>query len=284
MTHDELANDLAAHLRTERRMVWTNMQLGASGSPRPDVYAIFKSFAHPAPMAYEAKVTVADFRSDVTSGKWQSYLAYACGVVFAAPAGLVSRDEIPAHCGLIVRGPVGWRMAKRPVLNPVTIPQDALLKLVIDGVEREGPKYRRLGVGWEEAHRSIEKRLGKDVARFAHDSECARRDLKRAEEQREDILANARQAADQMRKEADLSKERAELAELLELAPTAGRWQIQSALSRLREDRKEHPAARNHRRLTETIRRALENYGFVPEEEQQAIQPFEARAKGEVPA
>lgn len=46
LTHDELAADLAAKLRTDRRMVWTDIQLGPSGSPRPDVYAIFKSFSH----------------------------------------------------------------------------------------------------------------------------------------------------------------------------------------------------------------------------------------------
>ena len=47
MTHDELAADLAAHLRGERTMVWTDMQLGSSGSVRPDVYTIAKSYVRP---------------------------------------------------------------------------------------------------------------------------------------------------------------------------------------------------------------------------------------------
>ena len=77
MKHDELADDLAAHLRADRRMVWTNIQLGPSGSPRPDVYAFFKSYVDPRPMAYECKVSLSDFRADVTAGKWQSYRKFS---------------------------------------------------------------------------------------------------------------------------------------------------------------------------------------------------------------
>lgn len=40
--HDELAQSLAAHLRGDARMIWCDLQLGPSGSPRPDVYTIDK--------------------------------------------------------------------------------------------------------------------------------------------------------------------------------------------------------------------------------------------------
>lgn len=52
--HDDLAHDLASYLRgmTDRR-VWVDMQLGPSGSPRPDVYTIPCSFTRFTPLAYE---------------------------------------------------------------------------------------------------------------------------------------------------------------------------------------------------------------------------------------
>lgn len=113
--HDDLAEDLADHLRgISDRMVWTNMQLGPSGSPRPDVYTLAKSFSRPRPMAYEIKVSLPDYRRDVTSGKWQSYLDYSSAVVFVVPAGLITKADLPAGCGLMTRSDKGWRTAKAP--------------------------------------------------------------------------------------------------------------------------------------------------------------------------
>lgn len=66
--HDALAQDLARHLKAPDTMVWCNLQLGPSGSPRPDVYRMSKSFVRPCPIAYECKISRENFRSDVTSG------------------------------------------------------------------------------------------------------------------------------------------------------------------------------------------------------------------------
>lgn len=135
--HDALMKDLAEHLRCKTdRMVWTDMPIGPAGSPRPDVFTIFKSFTQPRPMTYEVKISKADFRSDVTAGKWQKYLRFSSGVLFACPSGLIGKADIPDGCGLIVRGADGWRVVKGPTLRSVTLPEDALLKLLIDGVDR----------------------------------------------------------------------------------------------------------------------------------------------------
>lgn len=136
--HDQLMHDLASHLRgNTERMVWENMQLGASGSPRPDVYTLDKSYSRWNPLAYECKVTMADFRSDITSGKWQRYLDFARGVIFAVPAGLISKDDVPKGCGLIVRHENVWRAVRKPTLQPLdTLDRDAWMKLLIDGVDR----------------------------------------------------------------------------------------------------------------------------------------------------
>lgn len=116
-THDDLARDLAMHVLSTKRLVWCDMQLGPAGSPRPDVYALDKSFAHPRAITYECKVSVADFRADVTAGKWQSYLGFSSGVYFAAPAGLLKKEDVPNGCGLIVRGEEGWRTLRAPTLQ-----------------------------------------------------------------------------------------------------------------------------------------------------------------------
>ncbi len=138
--HNALADDLAAHLRgSTDRLVWTDMQLGPAGSPRPDVYAIPKSFAHWTPMAYEVKVTRSDFRADVTIGKWLAYRKYAAGVMFAAPVNLIEAREVPEHAGLMVRGDTGWRTLQRAVFQTLdNLPLETWIKLLLDGIERQG--------------------------------------------------------------------------------------------------------------------------------------------------
>lgn len=138
-THDGLAEDLASHLRGNTdRMVWTDMQLGPAGSSRPDVYALPKSYSRFQPIAYECKVSTSDFRADVTKGKYTDYLKFATGVVFACPAGLLKKEDIPAGAGLMVRGPDGWRSLKKPALSKCeSLPRDAWMKLLIDGSRRD---------------------------------------------------------------------------------------------------------------------------------------------------
>lgn len=270
MRHDELARDLAGHLRADRRMVWCDVQLGPAGSPRPDVYAIFKSYANPKPMAYECKVSVSDFRSDVTAGKWMTYLSYACGVIFAVEAGLgIGRDHVPAHCGLIVRGETGWRAVKKPTLSPVTIPQDALLKLLIDGVEREGPRHR--AASWDGATKAVRKAVGEDAARYVGDIDRARRDLEYTRSQGERIVEAAHQEAARIREEAAATNvARAELVAFLGLPAHAGKWEIERAIDRLRAESKEHPAQSQLVRLTAVLQNAIGRYGAKPETEEPA--------------
>jgi hypothetical protein len=197
-THDGLLRDLATHLRANTaRMVWTDMQLGPSGSPRPDVYTLDKSYQHPRPVSYEVKVSVADFRSDVTSGKWQTYLPFSCAVIFAMPAGLVPKTEVPRECGIIYRHDAVWRMARAPVLQRVTLPQNVLLKLLIDGVGRlfESRTNAREFHTWDLA-RKHRQRLGQDVCDAVTGLDDVRRRVEMAREQAEEILANARKRAE----------------------------------------------------------------------------------------
>jgi len=144
--HDQLANDLASHLRgLSDRRVWVDMQLGAAGSTRPDVYTMPCSFSRFTPIAYECKVSVSDFRADVTKGKYTDYLAYASGVIFACPAGLLKRDDIPKGAGLMTRGEDGWRTVKAPTLAKCPeLPRSFWLKLVMDGERRDHERQVRM--------------------------------------------------------------------------------------------------------------------------------------------
>lgn len=205
--HDDLQEDLAAYLRGNTdRMVWTNMQMGPAGSPRPDVFTLQKSYTSFKPISYECKISTSDFRSDVTAGKWQSYLRFSTAVVFAAPAGLLKKDDVPHTCGLIVRHDSSWRYLKKPapsVLN--TLDRDAWMKLLIDGVGRA--HQQKSSEYWSEyaTAEKIRQRVGNEVAEYIknktaalHSLESARKrlaeiqtgiELKRAEMYRAEVGA-----------------------------------------------------------------------------------------------
>lgn len=169
--HDDLAADLAQYLRSDKRLVWTDMQLGPSGSARPDVYTLERSYSKPQPTAYECKISRSDLRSDTTSGKWQKYLAFAGAVIFAVPEGLCTPADIPASCGLIVRKGQVWRPVRKATRSPVALPMDACMKLLLDGVGRtvgpSVPKPRTMEL-WTE-HAAVRHKFGEAVARAARD-------------------------------------------------------------------------------------------------------------------
>ena len=273
LSHDDLSASLAAHLAGEHRMVWEDMQLGPAGSPRPDVYSMMRSFAQPAPMAYECKVSRADFLSDVTSGKWTSYLSYAYGVVFACEGDLIKKADVPQHCGLIVlRG--AWRMAKRPVLNPVTIPQEALLKLVIDGVSREGPKIRARMWAESIALDKVRKKFGQDVATAVRDMVAAQREIECSEYRAKQIieLAEVRAKSISEVSSSKIDTARKELLQALKMDAGSNVYQIQNRIADIEASLREHPAQKKWRRMSEVIRRALEFHGYKAEEKEVEVE------------
>lgn len=258
--HDELAADLASHLRGEHRMVWLNMQLGPSGSPRPDVYTLYKSYVAPCPIAYECKVSVADFRADVTAAKWSTYLEYAHAVVFAAPADLLRKDDIPGSCGLILRHKNAWRMAKKPIPVPRVIAQEALLKLLIDGVRREGAVERRRQ--WDAgAHtRDFDARFGATAARYVADAASIERDLAYAEEQRAKIVQRAEQDAARIREKAasEAPPLWASLVDCLGLPGDAELWNVKHAIAKLRTEKAGGREASELRRILRLLRNIVQ--------------------------
>jgi hypothetical protein len=264
--HDNLAADLSAHLKAPDRMIWTNMQLGPQGSPRPDVYTIEKSFVRPCPMAYEVKISVSDFRSDVTSGKWSAYLEYAFGVVFAAPAGLVAKGDVPEMCGLILRHENAWRFAKRPVINPRPIAPEAFLKLLIDGVTREGPVQRAKRWKDQENQRSFDKRFGSTAARYVADAASVQKTIEYARDNAKRIVEQARTEADAIRKEVHEMAPQMwqELVSALGLAADANRLDVNYKIRELREGPGE---LRDFRLVLKALKRLTDNNAHYIEKE-----------------
>lgn len=187
--HDELQEDLAAYLRgNTERMCWTNMQLGPVGSKRPDVYTLEKRYAAWNPTAYECKVSLSDFRTDVTAGKWQAYLQFATAVVFAAPAGLLTKDDVPAACGLILRDGRTWRHARKPIHNPcANLPRETWMKMLIDGVQRTQAEQRREWGNLYQAEQALKKQVGDVVAAYMRDMMVATDMLAKITEQVEEM-------------------------------------------------------------------------------------------------
>lgn len=171
LSHDDLASDLAEYLRgSGNRVTWEDCQLGPAGSPRPDVYAMEKTYTRLSFEVFEVKVSAADFRSDVTSGKWQAYRPFANSVTFAAPAGMVTKADVPSACGLILRHAHGWRYAKRPVRQVLDeMPWRAWVKLLLDGTERATFARRVEHFNQYLAGRKLAHRFGEDVASMLSD-------------------------------------------------------------------------------------------------------------------
>lgn len=166
LNHDELAHSLAQFIKNQENMVWENIPAGMAGEVRPDVFVLNKSFAHPNPITYEIKVSVSDFRSDVTKAKWKAYLDFSYGVIFAVPKGLITKNDVPEQCGLITYNGAGiWHNVKRPTLNPCKIDGTLLLKLLMCGEERQTHPYPIKNRDFDEHkhHETLRKKFGADI-------------------------------------------------------------------------------------------------------------------------
>lgn len=170
MSFDPLTESLLSHCRDREMMVWPEMNLGAMGSQRADVLAMPKSY-RPQVYIYEIKQSQADFRKDVTSGKYLGYLPCCTQLFFATPAGLIQKSEVPPEAGLITfTENKGWRVAKAAPLHALDKErfQGMLLPLLFRG-HPESIRVRRLKerVVYQEntALAPQIKQLGWDVAR-----------------------------------------------------------------------------------------------------------------------
>ena len=130
-----LIDDLAQVLRQGKWMVWKQMPLGSvwAGCGIADLVAIKRSYEHPLVTIYEIKTSRADFNRDITNGKYQRYLEHCNRLLFATPAGMVNKEEVPTACGLIVRGPKGWQVRKSAPAHESNLNITFLMALLMKG-------------------------------------------------------------------------------------------------------------------------------------------------------
>jgi hypothetical protein len=198
---------------------------------------------------------VADFRRDITAGKWTSYLQFAAGVMFCVPAGLISKDDIPNGCGLMVRNETGWRTVKGPTMRPVdNLPRDAWIKLLLDGMHRISAERIARGINEWELEARVREKFGHTMADLVR----ARRNAENQFERDTALLKDAAEDAhklypEQMTKArervekdiAEISAERREMAVALGLPETAAvrliinrAWEVRQRLDRDNEIRR----------------------------------------------
>ncbi|HDZ9786447.1 MmcB family DNA repair protein [Klebsiella pneumoniae] len=241
--HNDLAHDLAEHLRKNTaRICWEDMQLGPSGTCRPDVYAMAHSYSKFCPVVYEVKVSVSDFRADVTAGKYTKYFKYAGGVVFAVPEGLLKKNDIPEGCGLMIRKESGWHTLKGPTMRQLdNLPRDAWMKLLMDGVtrqvERTQIKSRVLQTYFVD--QTLMKKHGAEIAdlvcRAYHSREKLEREIIAQEQrlqsvQQEGAEELARQRKRRVEAEERLTDAQRDLAVALGLDPSAPMYVLTQTL------------------------------------------------------
>lgn len=114
-SHEELQHDLADTRKAVGEIVAERLSIGSFGSGgQMDVFAMKPSWANPNPVVYEVKVTRQDFRGDTQTGKYRRYLPYCRRLYFAAPQGLLKKEDLPEGMGLCVRGENGWHTIKAP--------------------------------------------------------------------------------------------------------------------------------------------------------------------------
>jgi hypothetical protein len=211
--HDDLQRSLADARRSLGEVVAEKVGLGSwGGSAQIDVATMKPSWANPNPTAYEVKVSRSDFLTDTQAGKYRKYLPYVRRLYFAAPAGLLSKGEIPDGMGLIVRGDNGWHVQKAPRIqtpDPAMWPvflQALLMKHYPGPWSRPEPDRRaRIAAAEAEPDDSLAVRglrLSARVRRVMDEAEDARRTMdwsRSALAQMAGVEANGRPISDLVR-------------------------------------------------------------------------------------
>ena len=131
-THRELCFDLAEakgtrFIEVPLGSVWLNH---GTGPGQADVITIKPSYNRFNLDIYECKVTRSDFLQDIKTGKYKKYLQHCNKLYFAAPSGIIKKEELPDEVGLIVRGDNGWSTVKTAKKRKIEFLNEMLMALV----------------------------------------------------------------------------------------------------------------------------------------------------------
>lgn len=141
----ELQKDLAEYLRSCGFLTFTELLVPGCEGGRVDIAAVKPHmYATKDLRAYEVKLTRQCFLQDVGKNKWHKYLNVFHRVYFAAPEGVLKKDEIPKEAGLIIRNQNGWHVVKAAKGHkPEKLNADAVFSMLYRGYE-QNREMRRL--------------------------------------------------------------------------------------------------------------------------------------------
>lgn len=205
--HDELARDLADFLDQDL-IVLLNTQMGKSGSIRPDVFSMVKTYNRRRVQAttYEIKVTLEDLNRDITAGKSRAYYDFSQRVYYCYPRELqVDPMSIPSDFGIMVRGPEKWRTARKCVMHDLPeYSPDLWMKLLMAAWDTLPRGTRDRLDASEAAYERLNTAMSEDLKQWRHSRERCQRELENLErmvEQEKEDLAKLRADSKQLRDE-----------------------------------------------------------------------------------
>lgn len=124
--HHTLAGRVSQWLRDEGRVTWENIEfvidVSADGQTRrqvarPDVFSILTTLDSKRirPLVHEIKVSRSDFLADVSRPeKRRAYQSIAHAFYYVAPAGIITTQDCPPECGLVVEREGAFEVIKKP--------------------------------------------------------------------------------------------------------------------------------------------------------------------------
>lgn len=112
------------------------------GHLRLDALAIAKSWSPVRLMAYEVKVSRADWLGD---RKWEAYLALAHHLTIVSPPGVLKPEEVPGDVGILEVSSTGasLRWVRKAAYRSIQVPSDLLLYLLMSRVVPGDPHMPR---------------------------------------------------------------------------------------------------------------------------------------------
>lgn len=143
--HHTLSGRVSQWLRDEGRVTWENIEFVIDVSTdgqtcrqvaRPDVFSILTTLDSKRirPLVHEIKVSRSDFLADLSKPeKRRAYQSIAHAFYYVAPIGIISAQDCPPECGLVVENGDTFEVIKRPRRrsNLVELSPHHLLNLIL---------------------------------------------------------------------------------------------------------------------------------------------------------
>lgn len=154
-----------------------------------DGLAITKSYTKPNIIGYEIKVSRNDFLQD---NKWHLYLQYCNEFYFVVPKGLVKKEELPDHVGLIYFNPdtKGLRTVKKALYRQIEEPVGVYKYIIFSRLEEDRipfyndrAEYCKDYLEDKVVKSAIGQRLGTKLAKDLEDAEKRLKSLQSAEKE-----------------------------------------------------------------------------------------------------